>query len=66
MASYRIYLLDDNGRIAYGRDADCDSDAEACSAACEMLKAGAKAEVWQSTRRVGRVSMPLVPPLHIH
>jgi hypothetical protein len=55
MASYRIYLLDDMGKIATGIDVDCQDDEDAMAMA-KTLARGGRAEVWESARLVGQVS----------
>jgi hypothetical protein len=52
---YRIYFLDDAGRISSAMEADCDSDDAALSAAKYQLEAKALAEVWQLARCLGQV-----------
>jgi hypothetical protein len=53
MAAYRIYPLDNEGRIVGGYDADCGSDDDALAKAAAMLRPGGQAEVWRGTHRVG-------------
>ncbi len=55
MAEYRIYLLDNVGRIVSASSRPCASDAEACEAAREGLAISGQAEVWQGIRCIGRV-----------
>jgi hypothetical protein len=65
MAHYRIYLLDDYGRIFVGSDAECVGDAEALDRAAETLAdvghLSDQAEVWIGARSVGLVSAPAKP-----
>lgn len=56
MAYYRIYLLDAQGRITSGIDADCESDATAITRASEAIGTAPDAEIWQQARLVGRLS----------
>ncbi len=57
MASYRIYRLDQYGRIAGGGDDfPFSCDREALGHAQSMAEHYPAVEVWQGTRRVGRVS----------
>jgi hypothetical protein len=62
MAHYRIYLLDDYGRIFVGSDAECVNDAAALDHAAEKLAdvehLSDQAEVWSGARSVGLVSAP--------
>jgi hypothetical protein len=62
MAHYRIYLLDDHGRIFVGYDADCAHDAQALARAAAMLaEAGHitdQTEVWSGARCVGSIAAP--------
>ena len=55
MPVYRIYLLDDDGRIASAREAEYDTDDEALSAARDQIHTDALAEVWQLGRCLGKV-----------
>ena len=56
MGDYRIYLLNERGRIQSGHDVSCDSDAEACAHAEGMLSRHSHAEVWLGIRQVGVIS----------
>jgi hypothetical protein len=56
MADYRIYRLDSDGHIVWGRDACCATDDEALAEAAAKLRAAELAEVWTGARRVGQVS----------
>ena len=55
MTDYRIYPLDDRGRLVSSFGANCRDDAAACAYARTALKEGAQAEVWSGARCVGRV-----------
>jgi len=61
MASYRIYMLDQADRVVTGSDADCRDDETALAWASATLGTDVRAEIWQSTRCVGRVSNVFVP-----
>jgi hypothetical protein len=58
MAHYRIYLLNEDGKIFVGADAICLNDAEALSRAAATLTANQhisdQTEVWSGARCVGR------------
>ena len=58
---YRIYLLDHNDRIVTGSDTDCQNDEAALVWAATTLGTDARAEVWQGTRCLGRVSNVFIP-----
>ena len=65
MAHYWIYMLDRAGRILTGSDVACDSDESAFAWAATALGNDARAEVWEGTRWVGRLSsasFPLTAP----
>src|ERR1700722_716018 len=51
---YRIYLLDQDGRIRRGHDAHCSTDAEAFAEIAHTVGIFSAAELWRGTRRVGR------------
>ena len=61
MTNYRIYMLDRTGRVVTGSDADCRDDATALGWAATTLGTDVRAEIWQGTRCVGRVSNDFVP-----
>jgi hypothetical protein len=61
MTYYRIYMLDHKNRIVTGSDADCPNDAAALAWAATTLGTDARAEVWQSTRCLGRVANVSIP-----
>lgn len=56
MTDYRIYLLGDDGLIVTSSEADCANDQAAYALANGMLKAGARAEVWNLARLVGQTT----------
>jgi hypothetical protein len=64
MAHYRIYLLDDYGKIFVGSDAECATDADALDRAAGLLAAAQdiadQSEVWCGARCVGSVSAEAV------
>ena len=62
MAEYRIYLLDEDGRIISAYSKICHGDDEARAAARKGLGIGGQAEVWQGIRCLGRVNG--MPPGH--
>ncbi len=55
MAHYRLYTLDGSGCIDEGRDAECDSDEEALTAAARSLNPGVHGEVWRGLYCLGLV-----------
>ena len=56
MTEYRIYPLDQDGRIqAPSVVANCADDNGALASAYGSLEGGAQAEVWAGTRCLGRV-----------
>lgn len=60
MTHYRLYLLDDCGRIINAVDAYYRDDDEALAAVEGALSAGVTVEIWCGIRRVGRVSGALL------
>ena len=61
MVGYRIYTLDHAGHVVSGMDADCETDEAAFAFAATALGPGARAEIWQGTRRLGKVSESTQP-----
>jgi hypothetical protein len=61
MAHYRIYMLNHRDRIVTGSDADCATDEAALGWAATTLGTDARAEVWQGSRCLGRVSSVSIP-----
>jgi hypothetical protein len=61
MAHYRIYLLNDYGKIFVGYDAECVNDAEVLGQAAAMLAEvghiADQTEVWSGARCVGSISI---------
>ncbi len=55
MRSYRIYSLNDHGRIAAADDVMCPGDEAALAYAEVIFGRGVKAEIWQGTRCLGQV-----------
>ncbi len=56
VTDYRVYRLNEHGRIAgAGDDIACSCDNEALSHAQQMAEHCPAVEVWQNTRCVGRV-----------
>ena len=58
MVGYRCYILDAEDHIVQAYDLDCETDAEAESAADRLLSQDpyhCAAEVWRSTRRIVRL-----------
>lgn len=55
MIPYRIYILDDNDRIAEVIEKDCPSDEEALAAARQISEPDGTVEVWQLARCLGKV-----------
>jgi hypothetical protein len=60
MADYKIYLLNNAGRIVSGSAAEFQNDEEALGTAVSNLSEGAQAEVWSGKRCVGLVTAGLV------
>jgi hypothetical protein len=56
VANYRIFALNHAGRIAGSEDVDCRSDEAAFAYAAAALAPGARAEIWQGMRCLGKVS----------
>ena len=56
MAEYRVYALNEAGRVVNGRDIQCSSDEEARVRARGMLDSVAGIEIWEGTRRVDQIS----------
>jgi predicted dinucleotide-binding enzyme len=63
MDSYRIHSLDSGGLRLSEHRTVCSDDAEAHAVAKSTISAGGIAEVWQGSRKVGTVTVPLVPDL---
>ena len=63
MDHYRIYLIDNEGHIASGSGATCDTDQDACAQAQQMLDSSDEnwAEVWTGTRCVSRIAATPTP-----
>jgi hypothetical protein len=59
MAGYRLYFLDDNGRIRDAAEFECDGDEEALSQADARCD-GRAMELWSGTRVVKKIAKP--PP----
>jgi hypothetical protein len=55
MAGYSFYQLAEMQKIVAGYFLDCPCDRAALSAACRLADHALPVEVWQQTRRVGRV-----------
>ena len=58
MVGYRCYILDAEDHIVQAHDLDCESDAQAESAAEDLLAQDPyhrSVEVWQATRRVAKL-----------
>jgi hypothetical protein len=54
MAGYRLYFLDDNGRIRDAAEFECDGDAEALAQA-ESRADGRDMELWSGARVVRKI-----------
>ena len=66
MGHYRIYLLDNEGHVASGSGATCDTDQDACAQAQQILDDSDRdqAEVWIDTRCISKItatSTPIAP-----
>ena len=63
MNHYRIYLLNDAGRVVGGTGAACHDDQDACVQAQQALDSsdGTQAEVWSGIRCIGRVAARPTP-----
>lgn len=55
MQTYRIYKLNQAGRIVTGTDAMCASDDAAFRFAASLFGPNARAEIWHRDRRVGQL-----------
>lgn len=62
MESYRIYGLDQQGRIIFADYVDCLGDGEAIAQGRRLLESYPGAEVWLGRRRVAG-SADLAPPI---
>jgi hypothetical protein len=54
MPTYRAYLINADNRVASYRPIDAETDAEALTAARQLLD-GCDVEVWDLDRRIGRL-----------
>lgn len=57
MGHYRLYFLDERGRIVRPLDLECDTDQQALTLAREHRRQHGM-ELWQGTRLVGRIPSP--------
>jgi hypothetical protein len=55
MLPYRIYRLDDTGRIESVIERECSTDHEALAAARQFAEPDSPVEVWQYARYLGKV-----------
>ncbi len=62
MASYRIYTLNEAGRILTASDAECLDDEAAFTWAATTLGPHASMELWEGTRCVGGLSRNRITP----
>ena len=58
ITQYRIYMLNPQGGIVSGEDANCSSDEEACELALTKMFGIRRAEVWIGSRCVSEISKP--------
>ncbi|HZZ33781.1 MAG TPA: hypothetical protein VFE10_17495 [Phenylobacterium sp.] len=56
MKSYRIYILETDGRLQLGDAFDATDDQMAAARAQDVAEKGRTAELWEGGRIVGRVS----------
>jgi hypothetical protein len=61
MANYRIFMLDRSGGVVTASDTVCHNDEAALAWAATTLGPDARAEIWQGSRCLGRVSSVSVP-----
>jgi hypothetical protein len=61
MAYYRIYMLDRAGRILTASDVECDNEENAFAWAATTLGSDARAEIWQGSACLGRLSAVAIP-----
>ena len=61
MASYRIYKLNQTGRIVVGVDVLCSNDEAAFVWAASAFGAKTRAEIWQGTRCLGSLPDAVEP-----
>jgi len=54
MPAYRVYLIDEDNRVASYRPIDAESDAEAMQDARQFID-GCDIEVWHLDRKIGRL-----------
>ena len=52
MASYRMYSLDERGRLGFGEEFEASSDRQAISVISELKPNAQQWEVWESRRLV--------------
>jgi len=57
MAGYRLYFLDDNGRIRDAAEFECVDDAEALAQA-QSRADGRSMELWSGARVVRKIAKP--------
>ncbi len=55
MPSYRVYLLDTDGRVIAAKDLCCADDAQARAITRSGLRTGTRAEIWRGTCCVGHI-----------
>jgi hypothetical protein len=58
MPDYRIYQLDASGGITGSHEAHCVDDGHAYESAEAYLDRSSEGEIWEGTRRVGRITVP--------
>lgn len=58
MAGYRLYFLDDNGRIRDAAEFECGGDDEALARA-ETHQDGRAMELWSGARIVRKIAKPV-------
>jgi hypothetical protein len=57
MPTYRVYLIDENDRVASYRPVEAKTDTDAMTAAHQFIN-GCDIEVWHLDRKVGRLGRP--------
>lgn len=59
MRSYKISLLESGGMKSANHLQECSDDYEAMALANNLIKGGGIAHIWEGTRSVGQIFLPL-------